>query len=265
MRIWLQSATSLGYDPKFDLYRESVKRSAQKVIRADTVVDVKGVKVYPIDASVSDYFDHLHNHQIFENGLQAEKEGYDAFVIGCTYDGGLEEGRELLSMPVVGISQTSYYMAAMLGELFATVTTGAHFLQHYRQQIRHYGLESKHLPGPYIFQASEEELAMAQENPEPMMEKFKVVAEKAVADGASVIIPNPAFLASLVYKTGLTRVGDATVIDTISTAVKFAEMLVDLKKIGIEVSKTLQVYGSPGKELLKESLDKYAPVFKIDT
>ena len=60
MRIWLQSATSLGYDPKFDLYRESVKRSAQKVIRADTVVDVKGVKVYPIDASVSDYFDHLH-------------------------------------------------------------------------------------------------------------------------------------------------------------------------------------------------------------
>ena len=265
MKIWYQSLSSYRYEPVWDGYGKTIEEQCKRILRPDTEIFVTGtpVMVREIDSYKSIMY--YHKSQMLNHMLKAEKEGYDAFVIGCTYDGGLEEGRELLSMPVVGISQTSYYMAAMLGELFATVTTGAQFLQHYRQQIRHYGLESKHLPGPYIFQASEEELAMAQENPEPMMEKFKVVAEKAVADGASVIIPNPAFLASLVYKTGLTRVGDATVIDTISTAVKFAEMLVDLKKIGIEVSRTLQVSGSPGKELLRESLDKYAPVFKIDT
>jgi len=207
---------------------------------------------------------YYHVSQLLNNMLKAEKEGYDAFVIGCTYDTALAEGREILSIPVVGISQTSYYMAAMLGELFATVTTGAHFLEQYRQLIKHYGLSHKHLTGSYIFPASEEELALAQKNPKPMMDKFKAVAEKAVADGASVIIPNPGFLASLTFKTGVTKVRDALVLDTISVAVKFAEMLVDLKKIGIEVSRTLQVYGSPGKKLLKESFDKYAPVFKID-
>jgi len=66
------------------------------------------------------------------------------------------------------------------------------------------------------------------------------------------------------YKTGLTRVGDALVMDTVSVAVKAAEMLADLRKIGIEASRKLQVYGSPGKELLKKSFEKYAPVFTIE-
>jgi len=196
--------------------------------------------------------------------LKAEKEGYDAFVIGCTLDSGLEEGREMLSIPVVGISQTSYYLAAMLGELFATVTTSDYFSEKYRQMVEHYGLGSKYLRGPYAFTASEEELAIALKEPELVMEKFKAMAEKAVADGASVIIPNPAFLSSLIYKTGLTRVGDTLVMDTVSVAVKMAEMLADLRKVGIEVSRKLGVYGSPGKEVLKKTFETYAKVFKID-
>ena len=98
----------------------------------------------------------------------------------------------------------------------------------------------------------------------PLVYGKKGLAEKAVADGASVIIPNPAFLSSLIYKTGLTRVGDTLVMDTVSVAVKAAEMLADLKKIGIEVSRKLGVYGSPEKEVLKKAFETYARVFKID-
>ena len=152
----------------------------------------------------------------------------------------------------------------MTNSLVATVTTGAHFAEQYRQQIEHLGLRGRYLPGPYIFPASEEELLPALRNPEPVIEKFKAVAERAVNDGASVIIPSPIFVANIAYKAGLTRVGDTLVLDTVSVAVKYAEMLVDLKKIGIEVSRKLQVYGSPGKDLLGEVFKKYAPVFKIE-
>lgn len=264
MKIWYQSLSSYRYEPVWDEYGKTLAEQCKRAVRPGTEVYVTGTPVMVREIDRFKSIMYYHKAQAMNNMLKAEKEGFDAFVIGCTYDGGLEEGREMLSIPVVGISHTSYHMAAMLGELFATVTTGAYFAEHYRQQVERYGLSRKHLPGPYMFSASEEELAQSIKNPKPVMEKFISVAEKAVADGASVIIPNPAFLASLVYRTGLKKIGDAQVLDTVSVAVKFAEVLVDLKKIGIEVSRTLQVYGSPGKELLRESFKKYAPVFKIE-
>jgi len=41
-------------------------------------------------------------------------------------------------------------------------------------------------------------------------------------------------------------------------------MMADLKKIGIEVSRTLQVYGCPGPDLLRKAFETYSPVLKID-
>ncbi len=138
-------------------------------------------------------------------------------------------------------------------------------VERYRQMITCYGLQSKHLRGPYVFPMTENELAVALKEPGPVAEKFKAVAQKAVDDGASVLIPVPSFINMLFYKTGgLTKLGGATVLDPVAVAAKFAEMLVDLKKIGIEVSRTLQVYGSPGKELLEKVFKTYAPVFKIE-
>ncbi len=264
MKIWYQSLSSYRYEPVWDEYGKTLEEQCRQAVRPGTEVFVTGTPVMVREIDRFKSLMYFHKAQVMNNMLKAEKEGYDAFVIGCTFDSGMDEGREMLSIPVVGISHTNYHMASMLGELFATVTTSNYFAEHYRQQVEKYGLVGKHLPGPYVFPASEEEIAISIKKPKAMMEKFKAVAGKAVADGASVIIPNPAFLASLVFKTGLKKIGDAQVLDTVSVAVKFAEVLVDLKKVGIEVSRTLQVYGAPGKELLRESLKKYAPVFKID-
>ena len=94
--------------------------------------------------------------------------------------------------------------------------------------------------------------------------KFKPVVEKAIADGASVIVPIPACIGQLLYKTGVTKLNGATVLDPVVVVVKVAEMLVDLKKLGIEASRKLQVYGSPGRELLTKVYETYAPIFKIE-
>ena len=71
-------------------------------------------------------------------------------------------------------------------------------------------------------------------------------ARRAVADGASVIVPSPAFLATLAHRAGLTHVDDALVLDTISVAVKQAETLADLRRIGIGPSRRIGVYCRPG-------------------
>jgi len=264
MKIWYQTATSYRYEPLFEEYGKTLEEQCKRAARPDTEIYVTGVPVFMMEEDRFKIIRYFHVSQVFNNMLKAEREGYDAFVIGNTLEFGLEEGRGLLSIPVVSISQTGYYMAAMLGELFAIVTTADHLSEQYRQQVERCGLRDKYLRGNYCFPISEEELALAMKNPQPIVDRFRVEAERAIADGASVIIPTPGLLPPLLYKAGLTNIGGALVLDPISVTVKFAEMLADMKKIGIEVSRKLGVYGLPDKELLKEVLAKYSTVFKIE-
>jgi len=123
---------------------------------------------------------------------------------------------------------------------------------------------SRMLPGPYIVEASEEEIATSLGNPGPLLEHFVAQCEHAVQDGASVIVPGPAFLATLAHRAGLTQVMGAPVLDTISAAVKSAEMMSSLYKIGITPSRRIGAYARPTPEHLNTSLARLANQFRID-
>jgi allantoin racemase len=264
MKLWYQSASSYRYEPAFDEYGRTLEEQCQRIVRPDTDVHVEGIEVMARDIVEQKSFQYYQKIQILNNMLRAEKEGYDAFVIGCTLDDAMEEGRSMLDIPVVGIAETGFHMAMMLGHLFAVVTNTMAFFYVFMEMTERYGVRSKYLPGPYICQATGEEIAMALKGPQLLMKKFEAAAEKAVDEGASVILPNPTYLATLAYKSGLTKIKDAVVLDTVSVAVKTAELLVDLKKIGIEPSRRIGVYAKPGKELRKETFKRFKKVFKIE-
>lgn len=197
------------------------------------------------------------------NMIRAEREGYDAFVIGCDLEPGLEEGKAMVNIPVVGISEASYHLAMMLGHLFAIVTCSNAFFQAFQTQINQYGLSSKYLKGPYVYPAAEDEIAEGLKNPEELLNKFKIVAERAVDDGASVIILNPAFISALAYKMRWFEVKDALILDPIASVVKTAEMMVDLKKIGIEPSRMFGVHKRMDLHERNEAIKNYEQIFKI--
>ena len=263
MKIWYQSASSYGYEPVFEKYGKTLEEQCKGIVRPDTDVHVEGIEVMIRDIENLKSLQYYQNIQVLNNMLKAEREGYDAIVMGCTLDSAVDEGKSIVDIPVVGISESSYHLAMMLGHLFAVVTSSSAFFEVFRRQVDKYGLTSRYLQGPYIYEASEEEIAIALENPEPLMQKFEKVAEKAVADGASVIIPSPAFLATLAHRAGLTKIQDALVLDTISVAVKTAEMLVDLKEIGIGPCRRIGVYAKPNESFQKEAFKKLEKVFKI--
>ena len=54
---------------------------------------------------------------------QAQAQGADALVIACFDDTGLEEARAAASCPVLGIGQSSYVMAHLLGMRFSVITS----------------------------------------------------------------------------------------------------------------------------------------------
>ena len=54
---------------------------------------------------------------------EAQDRGYDAVVIACFSDPGLDAAREATDLPVVGIQDAAMHLAAQLGYRFTVLTT----------------------------------------------------------------------------------------------------------------------------------------------
>lgn len=78
----------------------------------------------------------------FEAALEAAP-GHDAVVIACFSDPGLAALREVLDMPVVGIGESSYLMATMLGARFSVVAPGARVAPLLHEAVHAAGLSSR--------------------------------------------------------------------------------------------------------------------------
>lgn len=91
-----------------------------------------------------EFYEHLAVHKIIEKTVNAEKNGYDAVVIGCFYDPGLRETRELVKIPVVGVCEASVHVAAMLSAgKFSILVGRSKWIPKMAANIRDYGFESK--------------------------------------------------------------------------------------------------------------------------
>jgi allantoin racemase len=263
MKIWYQSASAYGYEPVWEEYGRTLQQQCKAVLRPDTELRVAGIPVMVRDIENWRGLQYFQNIETLNNMRRAEEEGYDAFVIGCTLDVGLAEGRSLLDIPVVGISEASYHMAMMLGRNFAVVTSSPAFCEVYGDQAVRYGVDRRMMPGPYIVDASEEEIATALGKPGPLLEKFVATCERAVRDGASVIVPGPAFLSTLAWRAGVQDVLGAPVLDTISVAVKTAKLQADLFRNGMRPSRRIGVYARPEGGWQNPAFGRLREVFRL--
>ena len=78
-----------------------------------------------------------------ERVLEAEEQGYDAAIIGCFGDPGLDAYRELTDMLVVGPGEAAFMAAALLGHAFSVLTITASVIAATRKQVRNVGLGEK--------------------------------------------------------------------------------------------------------------------------
>jgi len=75
--------------------------------------------------------------------LEAEQEGFDAIIIGCFGDPGIDAARELVSIPVVAIGEASLIVASMLGVRFGVLTPLEKLAAGTLRHVRALGLESR--------------------------------------------------------------------------------------------------------------------------
>jgi len=171
---------------------------------------------------------------------KANREGYDAVILACFSDPGLEAAKEISEIPVIGIEESSLHMAAMLGSKFTVVTPRKQRIPSKREHV--------HMRGMSHFLASVRslDLSVAETDADPERTKKRVleVSRQAVEDGAEVIILGCAGMAG--YAPEIESKLNIKVIDPSAVALKVAEAMADLglthSKAGLFVSPPVKVF-----------------------
>jgi allantoin racemase len=173
---------------------------------------------------------------------KANEEGYNAVILACYSDPGLEAAKEISTIPVLGIEESSLHMAAMLGARFTVLTPRRERVPSKRNHV--------HMRGLDYFLASVRSLDLSvadtEADPEKTKKRILEVARKAVEeDGAEIIILGCGGMAG--YASEMEAKLNIKVIDPTAVALKMAEAMVDL---GLVQSKA-GLFSTPPEKKIK--------------
>ena len=261
MRILWNEATSGPREmaPVWQALREYFPR----VARPDTEVVLRHL---PVSGNYvrSLYTELLNNRAVVENTIAAEREGFDAVVLGCWADP-LWEAREAVDIPVVGIGEAAMLLATTLGYKFAVITVAPGVVPTIALDLRLYGLEDRAIPRPVRSLDPPSDLGLLVEsvaNPERLISNFERVARQCIADGAEVIVVGCGYYGPILTLHGYHEVPGTgvPVVDCSAAGLKLAEALVDLRRsTGLRKSTALFFRSLP-----REVLDRVRRAHGLD-
>jgi allantoin racemase len=212
-------------------YDDLVRSTLEPYLRSDTTVDITHLTGCPRNL---DYFvpKHLVETAVLRAVLEADEAGYDGFVIGCCYDPGLTQARELTDMPVVGPLEASVSLARPFGHRFSVVTDHWKAVPELEDRVRLYGLEancrSVSAIDWYVDDMVSDPTAVARDAHNQCMK----VMER---DGAEAVVLGCTIVAACYEKAqmdGSLDLAPAPIINPNVMAVKVAELLADLRSVG---------------------------------
>lgn len=249
MKIWYQSYVDAEHGQS---YWDFLRKHLDRIVDPGTQVDIKGIT--PHDSYAHPIVEFRCAREVICNAVTAEREGYDAFVVGHFQDAGLQEARSVVDIPVVALGEASMLYACQLGQRSGIVTINPRYISWFHHQINRYGLESR-VTGVHAmtFQPGQILDAFGCDVRLETVEKlFAEQAKPLVDQGVDVLIPGggiPMLLFSQIHQH---TVDAAPVINGIPIVVKMAEMAVKLKaSTGLSVSRVSD-YAKPPPEILEE-------------
>lgn len=242
MRIWHQSSTEIE---DLGVYKQSLIRHAAEILGEGGGIEVHGIARgryhgrTPSGSLGNAYVHHRVLEPILGNAVRAQREGYDAFVLGSYSEPFLRELRSAVDIPVVSLTETSLLVGCSLGRYSAPVSNAPSTAWMTRMSIETHGLSARVLRVQCIDPPLDErELAEGYAKPQPVIDSFCRSAQRAIDDGADVIIPAEGMLAELLYVNRVRAIGEVPVMDVFGAAWAYAAMLANLRtRTGLQVGR----------------------------
>ena len=158
-----------------------------------------------------------------------DRADFDAVVIACFDDTGLDAARCVTDKPVIGIGEAAYSMAGMLANKFSVVTTLARSVPALEHNLMKYGLDRRCAR----VRSSEVAVLDLEDDSSGAYEKIAAEIARAIADDkAEAIVLGCAGMTDLANK--LSQQFDRPVLDGVACAVSLAE---DMARLQLKTSR----------------------------
>ena len=194
--------------------------------------------------------------QVIRHALEAEKAGYDAFVIGHFQEPGLLEIRGSVDIPVIGLGEASLLAAMSMGHRLGLVTIDPIFIPWHDRQVRMQGLGERvvgptalKMNLPAFMRAFTDEATYA-----TVRAQFVAQVKPLIDAGAEVIIPAGGLPMLLFARESPFIIDGAPVLNGIAVVAKAAEMALALKAITKVVVSRRSTYAKASPEAISEFL-----------
>jgi allantoin racemase len=192
--------------------------------------------------------------QVIGHALEAEKAGYDAFVIGHFQEPGLLEIRSTLDIPVIGLGEANLLAALSLGYRLGLVTIDPIFIPWHDRQVRMHGLGER-VVGTTALKMSLPAFMKAFTDPEAyatVRAGFVAQVKPLIERGAEVIIPAGGLPMLLFARESPFVIDGAPVLNGIAVVAKAAEMALALKTITNVVVSRRSTYAKAPADAINE-------------
>lgn len=236
MRIWYQSYVDYENGAT---YWDRLRAHLAEIVDPGSTIEVHGIT--PHDSYAHPLVEFRCAREVICNAVRAEREGYDAFVIGHFQDAGLQECRSVVDIPVVALGEATMLHACQLGQRLGIVTINPRYISWFHHQVTRYGLERR-VTGVHAMRFEPGEILRAYDSGALAQEvagKFAEQAAPLVAGGVDVLIPGGGIPMLLFSALRGHAVDGAPVVNGIPIVVKAAETAVKLRRLaGLGVSRT---------------------------
>lgn len=255
MKIWWQSSSPIH---RLHAYRNALTQHLEALKRPDTAINISGVD----EGSMDLHYNAVVALNSFGPGgvlnkiMQASEQGYDAVAIGCFLDPAMQEAREIVSIPVLGMGETCMLMACMYGQRFSGVAFHAKQAQFYDRKAFEYGLAARHIAfGNLGIDFSQVQEGF--EHPQEMTTAFVREVRRLGQQGAEVILAACATVNAIIHRENIREVDGILILDSNAMLLKITEAMADLgASIGLSASRRL-LYQQPQRKSLDDWMRIY--------
>jgi allantoin racemase len=242
IRIWHQSVNELS---RIDAYKRGVEAHARKFLGDEAEVHVQGLAegaygdLSPSDALGDAYLYHRVLAPIVENAVKAERQGYDAFVMGSFSEPYLREMRTAVDIPVVSLTEAALLIGCSLGTRIGMISNAPNVAYMTKLSVAKHHLEARVAAVTSLTPGMDEyALIAARDEPSALIDAFTRRARELIAEGAEVIVPAEGVMAEILAARGLTHIDNAVVLDVFAAAWTQALGLVRLRRrLGVGASR----------------------------
>ena len=260
MRLWHHSFTVLE---KLPAYADALDRHFKQVARPDTKVVMHGMhqNTYLTDYPGNDiqyaYFQTLHSQQFLLGAIEAEQQGFDAFMMMTLPEPSVEDARALVDIPVVSYCESAMLTSALVSQKCGVLLFIREMAPMIVRNVQRIGLNERFV-GAHDVGFKFNDVLAGFSDPDRLIKLFQDSARKLIAQGADSIIPGEAPLCVLLARCGIHDVDGVPVIDALAATIKMAELSVDLRRsTNLKPAKTGYFSAKPPRERVLELLDFY--------